>query len=125
MKTRRHTDLTVDIADRRVTVTLTDAARAALAGRSTPLVAEAEVLFSCLIRKRLTFRDHDADQLSWPVSDDLHVAVRPVLYELCKPEPDASEPPIVDFVVDDITALLPGSITVDHVDGAWTGSFHY
>ncbi len=125
MKTRKHTELAAEIAHRRVTVTLTDAAQAALADRTKPLVAEAEVLFSCLIRKRLTFRDHDADQLSWPVSDVLHVAVRPVLYELCKPEPGATEPPIVDFVVDDITALLPGSITIDHVDGAWTGSFHY
>ncbi len=91
--------------------------------REAPIVAEAEILFSCLIRKRLSFREALPDLLSWPVSDDLHVSVRPVLYELCRPEEDANEPSLIDFAVADIAALVPKSIHIELTDGELTGTF--
>ena len=98
-------------------------AASAVSNRATPLVAEAEILFSCLIRKRLRFHDASPDLLSWPIADHLHVSVRPVLYELCRPEDGATEPNIIDFAVADIAVLVPKSIHIELEDGELAGTF--
>ena len=115
--------LTTEIAGKSVTVTMSSEAADVLRDRDVPLVAEAEILFSCLIRKRLSFRDASPDLLSWPIADNLHVSVRPVLYELCRPEAGATEPNIVDFPVADIAALVPKSIHIELQDGELAGTF--
>lgn len=99
------------------------AAQEALSVRMKPLVAEAEILFSCLVRKQLTFRDASPDLLSWPVAEGLHLAVRPTLYEMCLPDDGGDVPQVVDFPVDDLVSLIPKSIEIDYRDGCWTGSF--
>ena len=113
------------VADREINITLSPAAAQKLATRSTPLVAEAEIMFSCLIRKRLTFRDASPDLLSCPVDDHLHVAVRPVRYELCLPEGGGTVPAEVEFGVADLVGLLPAAIDIDVAGTEWTGHFSY
>jgi hypothetical protein len=117
------TTLTAEISGKLVTVTMSPEAFEILPDRQVPLVAEAEILFSCLIRKRLTFRNASPDLLSWPISDNLHVSVRPVLYELCRPEDGSTEPNMIDFPVADIGALVPKSIHIELVHGELTGTF--
>lgn len=113
----------VETAGRTISVSVSDAAERHLRSRLAPLVAEAEILFSCLLRKRLTFRDASPDLLSWPVSEQLHVAVRPVLYEMCLPESGGTEAEIVDFAVEDVATLIPKSFQIDYVGGELTGDF--
>ncbi len=115
--------LTTEIAGKSVTVTMSSDAADVLRDRDVPLVAEAEILFSCLIRKRLSFREPSPDLLSWPIADNLHVSVRPVLYELCSPEAGATEPNIIHFAVADIGALVPKSIHIEMEDGELAGTF--
>lgn len=115
--------LTTEIAGKSVTVTMSPDAADVLRDRNEPLVAEAEILFSCLIRKRLRFRDASPDLLSWPIADNLHLSVRPVLYERCRPEDGATEPNIIDFAVADIGALIPKSIHIELEHGELTGTF--
>ncbi|MBK5266311.1 MAG: hypothetical protein JJE47_02670 [Acidimicrobiia bacterium] len=115
--------MSAEIARKSITVTMSSEASEFLRDRDVPLVAEAEILFSCLIRKRLTFRDTSPDLLSWPITENLHVSVRPVLYELCRPENGESEPNLVDFAVADIAALVPKSFHIDIADGQLTGTF--
>lgn len=110
-------------AGRTVSLAVSAAAREALSVRMEPLVAEAEILFSCLVRKQLTFRNASPDLLSWPVAEGLHVAVRPTLYEMCLPDDGGAVPQVVDFPVDDLASLIPKSIEIDYRDGCWTGSF--
>lgn len=121
-KTRYHTT-EVTAAGRSISLALSACAQEQLAIRAEPLVAEAEILFSCLVRKQLTFRDTSPDLLSWPVTEGLHLAVRPVLYEMCLPEGGSAVPEIVDFPVHDIVALIPKTFEVDFQDGSFTGSF--
>ena len=113
------------VADRQISITLSPAAAQGLATRTTPLVAEAEIMFSCLIGKRLIFRDASPDLLSWPVHDSLHVAVRPVRYELCHPDGGGTVPAEVEFAVADLIGLLPASFDIDVADTEWTGSFSF
>ena len=115
--------VTTEVAGKSVRVTMSSAAADVLRDRDVPLVAEAEILFSCLIRKRLSFRDASPDLLSWPITDDLHVSVRPVLYELCRPDDGATEPNIIDFAVADIGALVPKSIHIELAHGELAGTF--
>jgi hypothetical protein len=112
-----------DVAGKQVTVSISPEVEANLAHRVVPLVADAEILFSCLIRKRLMFRDASPDVLSWPITDNLHLSVRPVLYELCRPDDGESEPNLVDFAVVDIAALVPKAFHIDLEDGQLTGTF--
>jgi len=124
IRTKKPTEsVRVEAAGRTIALHLSAEAERHLRSRSVPLVAEAEILFSCLVRKQLTFRDASPDLLSWPVSDLLHVAVRPVRYEMCLPEGGGTEPDIVDFAVEDIAALIPKSFEIDYVDGEWSGYF--
>lgn len=115
--------LSAKVGGKQITVSISPEVAAILAHRQVPLVADAEILFSCLVRKRLTFRDASPDLLSWPINDDLHVSVRPVLYELCHPEDGGSEPKIVDFAVADIEALIPQALRIKLEDGELTGTF--
>ena len=115
--------LTTQIAGKSVTVTMSSEASEFLRDRDEPLVAEAEILFSCLIRKRLTFREASPDLMSWPIANNLHVSVRPVLYELCRPEVGATEPNLIDFPVADIAALVPKSNHIELYDGELSGTF--
>lgn len=115
--------LAADVVGKQVTVSISPEVEAILAHRIVPLVADAEILFSCLIRKQLSFRDASPDLLSWPITDNLHVSVRPVVYELCLPEDGEQEPNLVDFAVVDIAALVPKAFHIDLEDGRLTGTF--
>lgn len=121
--TKSQNVFTADVAGKEVTLTISSQASDLLDARPEPIVAEAEILFSCLIRKELSFREASPDRLSWPVTDQIHVSVRPVLYEMCLPEDGGPEPKIVDFAVADIAALIPKSFDLDVAGGELTGTF--
>ena len=53
--------LDAQVAGKQVSVSMSTEVAAILENRAVPLVADAEILFSCLVRKRLTFRDASAD----------------------------------------------------------------
>ncbi len=63
--------MNIRLHDKTLEIRLTRAARKALARRDTPLVAEMELLFSCLLRKRVHFGE--AAERSPPVNDWLAV----------------------------------------------------
>ena len=115
--------LDAHVAGKQVSVSMSPEVGAILENRVIPLVADAEILFSCLVRKRLTFRDASPDLLSWPITENLHVSVRAVLYELCDPENGGPEPKIVDFAVADVAALIPKTLHIEFQDGELTGTF--
>ncbi|MBT8197504.1 MAG: hypothetical protein HKN01_09890 [Acidimicrobiia bacterium] len=110
---------------RHVTVVVTPAAEMALAHREVALVAELEVLFSCLVRKRVSFRDEAPGEHTWIAAPGLHIALRPVVYDGCRGETPNGPPPVMDFDVADPEALLPRSIRIDFHDGRWQGSFDF
>ena len=64
-------------------ITLSDAAQRALAQRATPLIAEMGLYFSCLIRLRVRFYEHDDETSATPITARLSVRFRPVISRQC------------------------------------------
>lgn len=115
---------TIEINGRQVNVVLSKAADAALAQRNTPLLAEMELYFSCLIRKQVRFRDADNDD-AIPFNERLHIDFRPVMTRACGKDYEGDEPPLTDFPIVNAKAYVPRWLRIDYRRGQWQGEFGY
>lgn len=57
--------MNITLAEKPVAMRLSGGAQRALAARATPLLADMELLFSCLIRKRVRFAGLGAQAATW------------------------------------------------------------
>lgn len=108
-----------------VSIKLTRSARQALARRDTPIQAEMELYFSCLIRKRVIFTDVSSDSSAERVEDNLYVQFRPVMTRHCSLDTTGAEPPLTDFHIVDLAPFVPKWLTIDYRRGKWLGEFGY
>jgi hypothetical protein len=107
-------------------VRLTRNAEQALAERVTPLVAEMELYFSCLIRKRVRFHAEVPDDHCQPVSPNLSISFHPVMTEQCRLDDSAQgEVPKAEFPITNPAAFLPHWLNIDYRKGEWCGEFGY
>ncbi len=116
------------VNDRPVEVSLTPAAEAALAARDRPLLVEMELYFSCLIRKRVRFRDGgDGGEAGEPgataVTDRLRLRFRPVMTARCGRDYEGVEPPLTDFPIHEAARFVPRRLHIDHDRQGWHGEF--
>ena len=112
---------------RTLRLNLTAAAQAALTGRDAPLLVELELLFSCLLRKRVHF-PHSAPEDALPMeSGDAQVKVhfRPVMTHHCVVGDVEVEPELERFPIQKPEAFMPHWLTLDHRNGHWHGEFGY
>lgn len=114
----------VTLLDRQLEVRISPAAERALAARATPLLAEMELLFSCLIRKRVRFKEGLADDAT-PASDRLCVRFRPVMTRVCAVADVGGAPPLDDFPIADPRPYVPRWLAIDFRKGVWLGEFGY
>ncbi len=109
-----------------MTIQLTDAAEIALRQRTLPLVAELELYFSCMIRKRVHFHTPAQSDQTVKATENLHIRFRPVMTERCSL--DASEEglsQLTDFPIVKPGAYVPHWVRIDHRKGEWVGEFGY
>lgn len=104
-------------------IRLTSAAQKALSLRDKPLVAEMELLFSCLLRKRVNFGD--ALDRTTSVNDRLAVRFRPIMTRHCRVSDFDGPPPADDFPIANPRPYVPGWLTIDYRHGKWLGEFGY
>jgi hypothetical protein len=104
-------------------VLLSVAAQRALAARSTPLVAEMELYFSCLTRLRVRFYENDPDASATLVSDRLAVRFRPVVSQRCDLHEVAGKPPLTDAPLARRAPFVPHWLRLDFKKGEWVGEF--
>ena len=116
----------VEIGGRTVNIDLSNTAERELAQRSTPLLAEMELYFSCLIRKQVRFRDL-ADEPDIIAADEhLSVRFRPVMTAACKVgDYEGDEPPLTDFPITRPDSYIPKWLRIDFRKGRWVGEFGY
>jgi hypothetical protein len=107
------------------TLTLSDAAQRVLAARSTPLIAEMELYFSCLIRLKVRFREQPDLANTVKVMDNLHLRFRPVMTAQCDLNYEGDEPPLTDFPIAKPEAFVPHWLTIDYRHGELQGEFGY
>lgn len=113
------------VGDRLLEVDLSGRAGSRLIRRRVPLLVELEILFGCLVRKRVNFRDLTDEDDALVVNEKLSIIVRPVLYELCAPQEGDGSPCVVDMPVVDTSRLIPHHLEIDYEDGEWVGSFSF
>ena len=115
------TDIT--IANKPVKLALSSAAQQALAARSSPLYAEMELYFSCLIRFKVRFYEQAPHGEGVAVTDKLVVNFRPVMTEACGKDYEGDEPPLTDFPIIKQDAFVPKWLRIDFRHGEWHGEF--
>jgi hypothetical protein len=115
----------VTLGKKQVQVTLSQRAERELAARGTPLVAEMELYFSCLIRKAVRFKPLSAETTATPVSGNLYIRFRPVGSRSCGAKVSDGKPPLDDFPIVNPTAYTPDWLKVDYRGGEWRGEFGY
>ena len=109
-----------------IQVQLTAGAERALAMHPTPLLLELELLFSCMIRKRVRFpASPHADAIPVPGTDPrLVLYFHPVCTKVCAIA-DADVADLMTFPLRRVTPFIPRAVTLDYRKGAWVGDFHY
>lgn len=117
--------LNATLEGKRLRVTLSDAAQRALAQRATPLIAEMELYFSCLLRLRVRFYEHDENASATPISDKLLVRFRPVMSRHCDIQDANGKPPLGDFPIVKRAPYVPHWLHLDYKQGEWVGEFGY
>lgn len=101
----------------------TDRAERALAARDIPLIAEMQLYFSCVVKKRVLF--HDQIELpATPVDGRLSVLFRPVESISCDPDEFARNFPVKrTFESPAAKKLRPSALQIDYRNGSWMGEF--
>ena len=114
----------IDFHGRQIELTLSTAAEKALSARQTPLLAEMELYFSCLIRKAVRFYETETRNCT-PYNDTLSLCFRPVMTRQCGLDYEGDEPPLTDFPISDAQRYIPHWLHIDYKNGQWHGEFGY
>lgn len=114
----------IEFHGRVIELNLTTAAKNALAQRQTPLLAEMELYFSCLIRKAVRFYETESLDCT-PVTDTLSLCFRPVMTRHCGLDYEGDEPPLTDFPLSHPEHYIPRWLRIDYENGQWHGEFGY
>lgn len=118
----------VTLNGKQLRVEIGDEAQRRLSGRGSPLLAEMELYFSCLLRKKVRFVDASAEDGSGAVAvnERLSVSFRPVMTQSCSVDDvEGDEPPVTDFPITNPAAFVPHWLRIDYRDGQWQGEFGY
>ena len=123
---RGRMNTTIYLHGKAVCVELSAAAERALARRSTPLYAEVQLIFGCMIAKRVWFRDESVKG-AVPVVPNLSVWFRPARYEKACSFDDIDAGAVAsDFpMAVDRKGFVPDALRIDYRAGKWVGDFTY
>ena len=103
----------------------TERAERELARRETPLIVELQLLFSCVIKKRVLFHE-TADFERVRATPRIELAWRPVASAACDPVVFARDYPVGKAMPAPRAArMTPRWAEIDYRDGHWQGSFGY
>lgn len=110
--------------EKKLRISLTRSARKALTQRQAVLVAEMELLFSCLVRKRVYFYDPGSKPFE-QINEKLGIRFRPVVSRGCQVSGQKADLPVDDFPLKDAERFLPKWLIIDFRNGQWAGKFGY
>ena len=118
---------TIAISGRPVVIELTAVASRELERRATPLFVELELYFSCLVKKFVHFRDDSRGKPTVAAHEKLHLYFRPVTSTGCTFEvaERLGRQPEIEFESKALSHVAPKRVFIDHVAGAWRGSFSF
>ena len=117
---------TIQLYGKPVRVELTAAAERALEKRAEPLYTEVQLIFGCMVAKRVWFRD-ETNKDAVPVTPKLSVWFRPARYERACSFDDIDGGAVAsDFpMAVDRKRFVPDVVHIDYRAGKWVGDFTY
>jgi len=118
-------DTTIHIEGKPVAVSISAAALRALHQRQSPLIAEMELYFSCLLRLKVRFREQGDTTDLVEAGHGLWINFRPVMTATCGVDYVGDEPPLTDFPIQRSAAFVPHWLRIDFRRGEWQGAFGY
>ena len=118
--------ITIYLHGKAVRVELSATAKRALEQRNAPLCAEVQLIFGCMIAKRVWFRDETVKE-AVPVIPELSVWFRPARYEKACSFDDIDGGAVAsDFPMSvDRKHFVPDALHIDYRAGKWVGDFTY
>ena len=118
---------TLILAGHPLKINFSDAASKALAHLDQSLEIEMELYFSCLIRKRVYFRNDTKNEVfaRTMLAENLNVSFRPVMTEACVVGDIGDEPGVEIFPLLKGDAFVPKWLAVDYKHDQWQGQFGY
>ena len=113
----------ITLRDNPLKVSWTNRAEKALHSRDTPLIAEVQLYFSCMVKKRVLFHD-ETEFETVAVNEKLQVIFRPVQSQQCSPEEFAQNHPVKqEFKTASAIKMKPKSLEIDFKNGQWIGEY--
>jgi hypothetical protein len=103
----------------------TKAAERNLLQLDRPLDVQLELLFSCVIRKRVLFRIPEGI-VTYPMANGderVNICFRPVMTKVCLVSDVEDVPDMEDFPIQRINAFMPRWLQLDFRKGEWRGDF--
>lgn len=106
-----------------VRVIVSKSASGQLAQLEGKLDVQLELLFSCVVRKRVLFKPSEQVK-TYPMDghDKLNIRFRPVMTKVCLVSENAL-PDLEDFPIVNAAAYMPRWLELDYRHGKWTGDF--
>ncbi len=118
--------VTIQLYGKPMRVELSAAGERALAKRAEPLYAEVQLIFGCMIAKRVWFRDEPVTE-AVPVNSKLRVWFRPARYQkACSFDDIDNGAEAGDYpVVGNRGRFVPDVLSIDYRGGKFMGDFTY
>ncbi len=116
----------LELRGRPLTVKWTRRAERRLQGLETPLLAEMQLYFSCVVKKRVLFHERPPGEglVVVAVNDTLQLAFRAVQASSCDPVAFAANYPVQqEFQTLGAGRMHPTALRIDYKGGAWLGEF--
>lgn len=114
----------ITLRDKKLKVNWTNRADNALSKQQQPLLAELQLYFSCVVKKRVLFPTDSAVN-AIRVTPKLNIIFRTVQASSCSPEEFASEYPVNhEYTSEAANRMCPTQLYIDYINHQWTGSFN-
>ncbi len=111
------------LRDNALKVSWTNRAERAFQSRNKPLIAEMQLYFSCMVKKRVLFHE-DTEFKTVDVNQQLQVFFRLVQSQKCDPIEFAAKHPVEqEFKTLHAAKMKPKSLEIDFKGGQWIGEY--
>lgn len=120
----RHKD-SIDIRGKKMNIFYSKRAETALKNRNTPLIAELQLYFTCVVQKRIIFHEH-TDLETIFANPYLEIAYHTVQSNACDPvEFAASHPVKNELNSKGAKNMRPSFLQIDFINNQWIGEFGF
>lgn len=114
---------TILLRDKNLRINWTKRADQALKIRTRPLIAEMQLYFSCVVKKRVLFHNN-SDIPSLSINPYLNIIFRTVQSSACSPEEFANNYPVnQDFDSQAAKKMHPSQLNIDFKNQQWVANF--